>query len=583
MLRLVVLFFALACALFIPAFGQPAPLVKDTAPIQLFNGHNFEGLHIYAESPADPAVGWKIEDGILRCLGGGKGYVRTTTAYADYRLQLEWRWPAKPANSGVLINIVGRDLVWPKCIEAQLASGRAGDFATFSDARSKEEIVSRNPSGVSTGRLNRAAGVPVEKAPGEWNSYEIVVSGDIITATVNGVLVNRMTGVIPSAGMIAFQSEGAAIDFRNIELTPLPAAKDLNQPMPRAADSAAALSAAPNTTMSPSGPATPAPRNRGAPATAADFAEMAKLFELPLFTPGAGDGDYLLKPPYTPAPEQTLRAEVPKGKVVQFTLTAADSKFYPDTGLRGATPTRGVTVYIPSQYVTGRPVALLVTHDAMGTRNNQLPTILDNMIADHRLPPIVAVMITSGGGDGRGSERGLEYDTVSPKFADFIEAEVLPRVEKDYNVTFTKDPEGRATMGGSSGGAVAFTMAWFRPELYRRVLTYSGTYTNNQSPVNPETLHGAWEYHEHLIPENPPKPLRIWMQVGENDNGSKASAADLHNWVIANQRMAGVLKAKGYHYQFVYSAGAGHVDGKVVAQTLPQALEWLWRDYKPVK
>ncbi len=338
------------------------------------------------------------------------------------------------------------------------------------------------------------------------------------------------------------------------------------------------------TTPAPGGaPAAPVPRNRGAPATPADFAEMAKLFELPALTPGAGDGDYLLKPSYAPAPEQTPRPEVPKGNVVQFTLTAADSKFYPDTGLRGTTPTRGVTVYIPSQYVAGTPAALLVTHDAMGARNNQLPTILDNLIAGHRLPLIVAVMITSGGGDGRGSERGLEYDTVSAKFADFVEAEVLPRVEKDYQVTFTKDPEGRATMGGSSGGAVAFTMAWFHPELYRRVLTYSGTYTNNQSPVNPDTLHGAWEYHEHLIPASAPKPLRIWMEVGENDNGSKATAADLHNWVIANQRMAGVLKAKGYHYQFVYAAGAGHVDGKVVAQTLPQALEWLWQGYKPAK
>jgi enterochelin esterase family protein len=160
---------------------------------------------------------------------------------------------------------------------------------------------------------------------------------------------------------------------------------------------------------------------------------------------------------------------------------------------------------------------------------------------------------------------------------------VLPRVEKECHITLTKDPEARATMGGSSGGAVAFTMAWFHPELYRRVLTYSGTYTNNQSPENPDSLHGAWEYHEHWIPQTAPKPIRLWMQVGENDNGAKASSTDMHNWVIANQRMAAALKAKGYHYQFVYSEGAGHVDGKVVAQTLPAALEWLWQGYKPAK
>jgi len=320
---------------------------------------------------------------------------------------------------------------------------------------------------------------------------------------------------------------------------------------------------------------------RGGPATPADLAEIAKLTTLPPLTAGAGEGDYLLKPPYAPAPEQTPQAQVPKGRVERFTMAAADSKFYPNTGLRGTTPTRRVVVYIPSQYVPGTPAPLLVTHDAMGAGNNQLPTILDNLIAAHRVPAMVAVMIASGGGDARGSERGLEYDTVSGKFAEFIQAEVLPKVAHDYNVTFTSNPDGRATMGGSSGGAVAFTMAWFHPEWYRRVLTYSGTYTNNQSPENPAYLHGAWEYHEHLIPQNPAKPLRIWMEVGEHDNGSINTAADLHNWVIANERMAGVLKAKGYHYQFVYAEGAGHVDRKVVAQTLPRALEWLWQGYKP--
>jgi enterochelin esterase-like enzyme len=322
---------------------------------------------------------------------------------------------------------------------------------------------------------------------------------------------------------------------------------------------------------------------RGGPATPADFAEMAPLSDLPLLASGASEGDYQLKPPFAPAPEETPRADVPKGKVVKFTLQSAESKFYPNTGLRDWKATREVTVYIPSQYVPGTPTALLVTQDAMGAARNMLPTILDNMIADHRLPVIVAVMVANGGGDARGSERGLEYDTASGKFAEFIEAEVLPRVTKDYGVTFTKDPEGRATMGGSSGGAAAFTMAWFHPELYHRVLTYSGTYTNNETPKDPLLPNGCWEYHQHLIPQNPAKPLRVWLEVGGNDLGSTNTAADLHNWVIANKRMAGVLKAKGYHYQFVFAASAGHVDGKVVAQTLPHALEWLWQGYTPAK
>jgi hypothetical protein len=231
-MRRFVLSLALACA----ATVQSAePLVKNTDPVFLFNGRDLTGLHIFTESPeTDPATAWKIEDGLLRCIGRGRGYVRTTAAYADYRLMVEWRWPARPGNSGVMVNLTGPDGIWPKSIECQLANGHAGDFATFSDARSKEEIVSRNPAGVSTGRLNRnAAAGQVEKPAGEWNRYDIIVSGDTITVFVNGVRVNQMSGVTPSGGLIAFQAEGAAIDFRNIELTPLPAAKDLNAPMPK--------------------------------------------------------------------------------------------------------------------------------------------------------------------------------------------------------------------------------------------------------------------------------------------------------------------------------------------------------------
>jgi enterochelin esterase family protein len=204
------------------------------------------------------------------------------------------------------------------------------------------------------------------------------------------------------------------------------------------------------------------------------------------------------------------------------------------------------------------------------------------MIADRRLPVMVAIMINSGGGDAQGSERGLEYDTVSGTYTTFIETEVLPRVSRDYRVTFTTDPEGRATMGGSSGAACALTMAWFHPELYRKVLSYSGTFVNQQSPVNRESPRGAWEYHATMIPAASVKPIRIWLEVGANDNGSTRDEASLHNWVLANQRMAAVLKAKGYHYRYVFAENAGHVDSAVVNQTLPAALQWLWTGY-PIK
>ena len=219
----------------------------------------------------------------------------------------------------------------------------------------------------------------------------------------------------------------------------------------------------------------------------------------------------------------------------------------------------------------------MVIQDA--SNQKQLPTILDNMIAAHRVPAMIAVFIASGGGDGKGSERGLEYDTVSGKYAEFIETEVLPKIAADYHVTFTKDPDGRATMGCSSGGACAFTMAWFHPELYHRVLTYSGTYVNQQSPENPQSPHGAWEYHEHLIPNSEAKPLRVWMEVGENDNRFGDPESTYHNWVLANVRMAEALKAKGYHYQFVFAKGAKHVDQRAVCATLPEAMEWLWQGY----
>jgi len=334
---------------------------------------------------------------------------------------------------------------------------------------------------------------------------------------------------------------------------------------------------APAASVSPTN--VPAVGRRGGPLSDADKAEIARVADYPAWTPGVGDGNYFIGPTYAPAPEQTARDGVPKGRVASFTLNAADSRFYPDIGLKGATPTRKVTVYIPSQYVPGTPAALMVAADAFGARNNQLPNILDNMIADHRLPVIIAVMVANGGGDGSGSERGLEYDTVSGKNAEFIETEILPKVEKDYGVMLTKDPDGRMALAASSGGVASFTMAWFHPELYHRVLTFSGTYVNQHPDA--DHPHGAWEYHEHLIPESPIKPLRVWMEVGQNDLGSTNTAAAFHNWLIANMRMADALKAKGNHYQLIYAKGVGHTDHNVIAQTLPQALEFLWKDYKP--
>ena len=125
---------------------------------------------------------------------------------------------------------------------------------------------------------------------------------------------------------------------------------------------------------------------------------------------------------------------------------------------------------------------------------------------------------------------------------------MLPLVEKQYGVRLTHDPEGRATMGCSSGASAALSMAWYHPERYHRVLSYSGTFVNQQWPPSAETPHGAWEYHERLIPNAPRKPLRIWMHVGDRDlYNPNVMRDDMHDWVVANENMAQVLAAKGYH------------------------------------
>ena len=314
--------------------------------------------------------------------------------------------------------------------------------------------------------------------------------------------------------------------------------------------------------------------------------------------PADADGNFIIGPTHNRAPEMTVQEGVPQGTVFNFTMNSADSKIYPGiareantfgtvdptdpaklivTTSHPAPYTRRVAVYVPKQYVPGTAAPFIVGADGP---DQALFTALDNLIAQHRVPVMIAISIGNGSGDAQGSQRGLEYDTMSGLYAEFVEKEVLPLVEKQCNVKLTKDPDGRATMGCSSGGSCALVMAWYHPDLYHRVLTYSGTYVNQQWPPNAETPHGAWEFHEHLIPNSPAKPLRIWMEVGDRDLLNPNVMRDnMHDWVVANENMAKVLAAKGYHYQFVFARNAGHCDGGVKQQTLPEALEWLWKGY----
>jgi len=316
------------------------------------------------------------------------------------------------------------------------------------------------------------------------------------------------------------------------------------------------------------------------------------------------DGNYVIGPEYAPAPERKAVEGVPQGKVKQFTIDSKETKLFnpgiarkvfgkvdpnnPKT-LIVETHTidykRQITVYIPAQYVAGSEAPFMVCHDGpKGKPSMELPHILDNLIAQKRVPPLIAIMVANGGGDAQGHERGKEYDTMSGMYADYIETEVLPRVEKNCDVKLTKDPDGRAAMGSSSGGSAALIMAWYRTNLYQRVLTTSGTFVNQQWPFNPETPGGAWDFHETIIPNSPKKPLRILISVGDRDLLNPNVMRDgMHDWVEANNRMAKVLKAKGYHYQYLFCRNAGHGIGNAKAQFLPHAIEWVWKGYAAKK
>jgi enterochelin esterase family protein len=341
--------------------------------------------------------------------------------------------------------------------------------------------------------------------------------------------------------------------------------------------------------------------------------------------PGAaGDGDFTIGPNYTADPLDSAQG-APMGSHITFTMQGSESQIYP--GING-NYMRHVGVYVPKQYVPGTAAPFIVTQDAL--EEDLLPTILDNLINAKQLPKIVALFVDNGGGDAQGSERGLEYDTVSGLFAQFIQTEVLPRVimevktQLQIDLQFTSDPQGRATLGGSSGGAASFSMAWWHPDLFNRVLTYSGTYVNQVTASSPFP-HGCWVYHDvdpysdagpnglivqdcqnasgSIASSNPGpcdtplsqttcqaapgctwntsvnKPLRVWLESAQNDLGAGGAPGTYRNFDLANQRMAASLQMRGYHYVYNHALNAGHEDPKVISQTLPSALLWLWRGY----
>jgi hypothetical protein len=317
--------------------------------------------------------------------------------------------------------------------------------------------------------------------------------------------------------------------------------------------------------------------------------------------PTGAEGNFIIGPTHAPAPETVAKDGVPRGTTTSFTISSKESVIYNPGLIRDDTPgcsnssimitttapgdksnmvvttshpgtwTRTIDVYVPANYVRGTEAPFVVLGDGGSTAYKDLAAVLDNLIQQRRVPPMIAIQIGNGGQDAQGSERGREYDTVSGVYTQFVEREVLPLVEQRAGVKLTKNPDGRATLGLSSSGAAAFTMAWFHPELYRRVLAYSPTMVNQQWPYDP-SLRGAPEYTARgraqpanlniqagvlspseppgspLIPSAPTKPIRFWFAVGDQISSIPTGRDDgTPDWVLAAERMAKVLADRIYH------------------------------------
>ncbi|MBI2498122.1 MAG: DUF1080 domain-containing protein [Opitutae bacterium] len=234
---------ATLAAFFCATLFASAETVKPVQTIPLFNGHDLTGWVPVAKGGPPPADTWQAADGVIRCAGKPNGYLRTAARYRDYRLTVEWRWtgPApvdaqgKPRNrnSGVLLHVQPPDAVWPMALEAQLMETNAGDFYVIGGVETAEHTklgaqavaaAGTDEKALAAARNNRRipkAHPSAEKPAGEWNTYDIVCTGDSVTVRVNGVEQNRATGVSVGEGHICLQSEGAAIEFRNITVEPL--------------------------------------------------------------------------------------------------------------------------------------------------------------------------------------------------------------------------------------------------------------------------------------------------------------------------------------------------------------------------
>ena len=330
------------------------------------------------------------------------------------------------------------------------------------------------------------------------------------------------------------------------------------------------------------------------------LAHSPKAAESYTENPGTeGNGSHKVGPEYKIDPDLTDKGNA-KGKQFEFTMLLADSKIFrgDDATLepekKAVRKERKIFVYVPAAYENGTKAPLLIIHDGPGQLKlvrNALDNLTISKDPKRKLPAFIAIAIENGGNDGKNSERGLEYDTMSDRLARFVQEEVLPAVVNNKEIkaaypkfALTDNPWGRAVMGCSSGGAAALSMGWFRPDLFRRLIAYSGTFVDQQDDDAAEEAKyplGAWEYHSSmkLIEKSEKKPLRIFTHVSENDLRAKDPEETYHNWVMAGERTAAALAAKGYNHRYVFSLATRHCEGRVFEQTLADTLAWTWRGY----
>ena len=244
------------------------------------------------------------------------------------------------------------------------------------------------------------------------------------------------------------------------------------------------------------------------------LAHSATAVETCTENPGSdGDGSFTIGPEYTTDNDLNDLGN-PKGKYVEFSMKLADSKIFrgDDKTLepekKAVRAERKIFVYVPAAYKDDTAAPILVIHDGPGQMKlvrNALDNLTISTDAKRKLPAFIAIAVENGGNDGKNSERGLEYDTMSDRLARFINDEVLPAVLANAEVkaaypriAITPNPWGRAVIGCSSGGAAALTMGWSRPDLFRRIIAYSGTFVDQQDDDAAEEAKyplGAWEYH----------------------------------------------------------------------------------------